>query len=673
MIRTFTKRWGALLLAATTLAAPLAAQEGLSALLDKYARKADLSNLTKKEAGGNLIVYTRQDLETMQIRQLKELLEKIPFLYYKEDNYGLTNMFYGPYQPASNVGIKLYLNDRALEIPYGGNALRVYAQVDMSHIDHVEIYLGAPALSFGIQQGAYVIKLYTKDPAREETDVAGAIAGTYGTKDLYAYSAHTVDDGLGYLLYANYMDLKRKKIRTENAALSRNKRIGHFFGEVRKEHHRVEFEAFRLKLEQFYGASFRMDPLDGYPYSFATNLYGGYYYDNPESGIKGFVNYTRNETDYHDASHSGLGIVPVAPTPGYPYPFKTYRTRHSEFNDQMIDAQLRKSFRWERWQNETGLQLRYKKFDFSHASIDGTEIDTDAMRSQETIYSLFTETGYQPDPNNMLLLSVKAERYVESDDFNDRNQFFARAGYIYNSRKWTFKSFAMGGDFIPDLRSLYENGHLFGVHEKLDSSTAYALSGQLIRKETWGEASLLLAATELQNALYFGPGGGGLTDLRYQTLEEPLRFYTAWANMKRELDESNTLSLDGWAVRMQDDNPSIASRYGIQEADRSDNSYGASLSHDFMTGHWTLHNDLIYRYFPGHPRGLDWNLALTWRPSRQLTLFVKANNILDRATTNNYLAVDPTQLFLTGTPALTELKNVEVFDQRVWTGVEYSF
>ena len=273
----------------------------------------------------------------------------------------------------------------------------------------------------------------------------------------------------------------------------------------------------------------------------------------------------------------------------------------------------------------------------------------------------------------MFLLSIKAERYVESDNFNDRNQFFGRAGYIYNSQKWTFKSFAMGGDFIPNLRSLYENAHLFGVHEKLDSTTAYAVSGQIIRKESWGEASLLLAATELQNALYFGPGEGGLTDLRYRTLEEPLRFYTAWANMKRALDDSNTLGLDGWAVRTQDDNPSIASRYGIEEAGGSGNSYGASLSHDFMTGHWTLHNDLVYRYFPGHPRGLDWNFALTWRPDRQLTLFLKANNILDRAATNNYLAVDPSPVFAGGTPVVTRLRDVEVFEQRVWLGMEYSF
>ncbi len=667
MKRIFTGRWASLLLA-SALAAPLAAQEELASLLNEYAQQADLSNQTKEEAGGNLIVYTRRDLENMQIKQLKELLEKIPFLEYKEDNYGLTNMFYGPYQPTSSVGIKLYLNDRALEIPYGGNALRVYAQVDMSYIDHVEIYLGAPALSFGIQQGAVVIKLYTKDPAREETDVAGAITGTYGTKDLYAYSAHTVDDGLDYLLYANYMDLKRKKVRTENATLSRNKRIGHFFGEVRKGHHRVEFEAFRIKLEQFYGASFRMDPVDGYPYSFATNLYGGYYYEDPENGVKGFVNYTLNETDYHDTSQSGLGVVQL---PGVGY--RIYKSVHSRFDDSMVDAQLRKTFHWKRWQNEAGLQLRYKKFDFPRMSIDGTGVDTDGMRSQEVIYSFFDELGYQPDPNNILLFSIKAEHYNESDDFNDRNQFFARAGYIYNSPKWTFKSFVMGGDFIPDLRSLSENAHLFGVHEKLDSATAYAVSGQLIRKESWGEASLLLAATELQNTLYFGPGAGGLLDLRYRTLDKPLRFYTAWTHATKRLNESNTLDLDGWAMRTQNDNPSTTNQNGIRFPIDNSNSYGASFSHDFVTGPWTLHNDLIYRYFHGHPRGLDWNLALTWRPDRQLTLFLKANNILDRAGTNNYLAIDPSPVFAGGTPVVTRLRDVEVFDQRVWLGMEYSF
>jgi len=45
------------------------ANDNISDLLSEYAQKADLSNQTKMESAGFLIVYTRQDLDKMKIMQ----------------------------------------------------------------------------------------------------------------------------------------------------------------------------------------------------------------------------------------------------------------------------------------------------------------------------------------------------------------------------------------------------------------------------------------------------------------------------------------------------------------------------------------------------------------------------------------------------------------------------
>ncbi|WP_353661678.1 hypothetical protein [Hydrogenimonas sp. SS33] len=650
--------------ALSALSLPLAAEENLSALLDEYAQQADLSNLTKQESAGNLIVYTRRDLERMQIKQLKELLEKIPFLEYKEDNYGLTDVFYAPYQPASNVGIKLYVNDRAMEIPYGGNALRLYAQMDMSYIDHVEIYLGAPALSFGVEQGAFVIKLYTKDPARENTDVLGVFGGTYGTRDLYAYSAHVTDGGIGYLLYANYFDLRRHKVRTGKAALSRDKEFGHFYSRITKGNHAVEFEAIRARFDQFYGMSFHMDPKEGYPYSYATNLYGGYYYDNQEAGVKGFINYAVNRTDFHDASRSGLGIMPN-PKGAYPAAV-VYDRMRMRFNDYLLDTQIRKKLKGAHWESDTGLQFRHKRFKFPLVSAGDVE-NHNLWSSTEIIYSLFNETSYQPDPSNIFLFSVKGERYNESDDVNDRTQLFYRIGYTYSTGKWTSKNFLMSGDFTPTLDVLFRNYHIFGIKKKLDSTEASAASTQLIYKEKRRTLSLLLAATKDKNHIYYDVKFDPTDHARplkpyYANLPDPIYYYTAWADWKEQCTPEHRIVLDGWLIHADDRN-----------SDTRSTGYGAQLSHSYDNGEWSLFNEIVYRYFPGYDPGWDWNLAATWHLSRDLTLIAKANNILGEALQNHYTAFDPTPIPGLYPPIVTTLNNVDAFDRRLWIGLEYQF
>ena len=57
-------------------------KNNLLGLLNTLSVKADLSNKTKKENAGYLLVFTRQDLDRMKIQNLGELFNLIPFLYF---------------------------------------------------------------------------------------------------------------------------------------------------------------------------------------------------------------------------------------------------------------------------------------------------------------------------------------------------------------------------------------------------------------------------------------------------------------------------------------------------------------------------------------------------------------------------------------------------------------
>ena len=56
--------------------------EDIGALLGAYQRASELSNKTKDESAGSLIIYTRDDLERMQANTLKDIIKSLRFFQY---------------------------------------------------------------------------------------------------------------------------------------------------------------------------------------------------------------------------------------------------------------------------------------------------------------------------------------------------------------------------------------------------------------------------------------------------------------------------------------------------------------------------------------------------------------------------------------------------------------
>ncbi|MBL6973380.1 MAG: TonB-dependent receptor, partial [Sulfurimonas sp.] len=69
------------------LLSSLCAQD-LDTLLENYQKESDLSQKTKDESAGNLIVYTRDDLERMQVESLKDILKSLRGFTYLENRFG---------------------------------------------------------------------------------------------------------------------------------------------------------------------------------------------------------------------------------------------------------------------------------------------------------------------------------------------------------------------------------------------------------------------------------------------------------------------------------------------------------------------------------------------------------------------------------------------------------
>jgi len=290
--------------------------DNLSNLLGEYAQQGDLSNQTKKEAAGHLIVFTRQDLDRMKIKSLTELINYIPFIRYNEDESNLSDITYAPYQYGTFNPLIVYLNDKEIVSPFFGNGFQILSKIDLDFIDHIEVYLGMPSYDIGIHSSLYVIKLYTKKGYRENSTVAGSYYGTYNTNSQYIYTGKG-DKDLSYFLYLNRKTLNRKKIYHRDYTngktydLSRNSKNYNFYGEVDTKNIKFSTQALWMNLDNFIGRSWdittkRANSRFGYLSSDVE------YFSNDKS-FKASVNYSYFVDISNQKSDGPMGFLPIPP------------------------------------------------------------------------------------------------------------------------------------------------------------------------------------------------------------------------------------------------------------------------------------------------------------------------------------------------------------------------
>jgi hypothetical protein len=612
-------------------------------LLGRYEQAADLSNQTKKESAGFLIVYTRKDLDRMQIKTLKEIIDKIPFIRYNEDNGGLTSPFYYPYQPEQSNGIKVYINDRELVTPYNGNALKLFGQMSIGFIDHIEVYMGVPSQEFGIQPAWFTIKCYTKEPSREETDLIGGALGSYGTKEIYGFSAKSLKN-FSYMVYINNRNLKRAKINYNDTLLSKNKNITNFYGIAEKDNFRFEMQASSGSMDNFMGNSLNIDPKQNdtdFDY-----LYAGLYYK--KNSLKAYINFSQDQTDHIDISKTILGFIPL-PFPAPPY---LYNSLHIKMKERVSDAALFKSFSKEKNKFTVGLQSRYKSFDFSRFDLGNMSLQDTLKYNKELTLSLMAENRYQFDKSNLLTLSFKYDKKYENNEVVNYNLLSGRIGYIYHNKKWTSKSFIFLGSSSPTMQTLWQNRVFYHQTSDPKKEKDFALATQLSYKSENNFISLLLSHTHAKDKLFFD-------GTSFKNSDKKVYFDAFSLRDIYNFDIENKLILNYWAdvTHHQGESMSNGLKY-----------YGVSVASSNTYGKFDFYNELLYKHWSSvEQNGWNLNSTVTYRYSRKLNFYIKGENLLNEALKANYISINP----LAG--ITNTINNANVIDRRFWFGVEYQF
>lgn len=622
-------------------------------LLGGLAIEEDLSKQTVKENDGFVLVFTRQDLDRMHIRSFAELIERIPFFRYNENEIGLTDPYFFPYQFSFSQFVRLYINEREVLSPLIGNGLQVFGQMDFSYIDHVEVYQGLTSNAISRETSSTTIKLYTKNGERENTNLIGIMGGSAGTAEAYAYRGAQKDE-MSYFVYADLRQFRRKPVEHDaydeandemkTFDLMRDKSSANFYGQITLPHWRIEAQATKINTDMFMGSSWAITP--DVADSTIENLYGGAVYDD-KNGLQASVNYTFNYSQSREKSTlSPLGVKSIN-TPPF---IETYSTSQTKLKEHLADIWVHKKWSVDKATLMVGIQNRFKHFKHNEYLLGGVPVDIGTQYDTENITTLFAESTYLLSPEQLVSISMNLDYYYENGGVHNECLPTVRTGYIYKIPGWMGKFYAFYAKMQTQPLVLFSNDIVSQGSNPLEPSEGWLVSANFKRTYDNYEGELLAGYTEIEGLPMRMLDG-------FTNATDPLRIMTVDLRGKIWLNREDKVESGIW-VADQD----------LGQIVPPDTIVGAYMALYKRFGRLDTYNMLSYRSnYNELPTGWNYHVTLSYEWTRDLTAYVKGENLFDSALKTNYLRVNP----LNG--EITEFNEVSVYERSIMVGVEYQF
>ena len=618
----------------------LDAKESLDSLLKEYRKNADLSKKTKKESAGFLQVYTRDDLERMQVYRLSDILKSARFLQYDLNSFGMTDpLQMNPVLYSSDL-IKIFVNDYEITTGFVGSGYAFYGNIDMDMIDHVEIYTGTPVLNVSTEPAAIVIKLYTKVSERENGASLQLRGAERGTKEGSLSLADELD-GWSYYAYVHGVSEKYRHIKNGAYDISKDYRQSHAFLNLHNLKHNVELELLKQRHDPFTGFSTTVEPVSGYWKSpMLRASYSSKWFDDSLSADISYIN-------------SSFNINSVTASPSW-FQLKFPDTIRAGENSldykvkgDVLTMKLAHNRKIGNNQINIGAEYRYKNADFEYFRINDTPIDMG--RAKFNIAGLFLEDHYMLTDNSMATFSLKYNFYdlLQNQGGNEfkkhLNTWQGRVGYSLIEDMWSFKGFLTHTEVPQQLYMvLIEN-------MPLDRYSFDTLSSELKLRGFKGEWKYLLMLSRADSAD---------ADSSSTLVKSNVYIVNTSLDFRFDFDRFNYLSAN-----------IFLSHANKRYFNFRKNYVGGYLRLLNTFGKTDLFNELVFREGSGEIKnGYDYSVGVEYHVTKDFSISVKGVNVFDSARKSRYRTLD-----MSTNPPLEGGMNLPVIDRRVYFSMEWMF
>ena len=412
--------------------------ENMDALLKAYQSESELSKITKSESAGFLDIYTREELERMQVHTLMDILKlfTIPNITRSSDN---TNQFTKPTFPIMPpFAIRLYVNDHDMTSSSYGSALMHWSDMPVEYIDHIEVYKSASSVEFGNEPGSVIIKLYTKRPEREEGGKVRLMADQRGSYETDAYYAHTTRESLSYFFYLHKDDTQRKTYRNRGFDLDDDKRSHTFYMNIFKDDWRLEGGSYHKVKGNFLGLGRNYTPEEGEIDTRHTYIQLEKRFENETTLRIGY-----DHLDSHEEESDISGILAGA---------AGYVTDYSlQLHDNIFSLVGEKRIHHSHGNLLLGAFYKYKGFEADGRFDDRSSHFDNALH----LASLYLEESYSFNPETTLIASYKGDIYRYDRTIESKRKQILRAGIIKNIGHLQFKAFYTKTYYAVPMLYLY--------------------------------------------------------------------------------------------------------------------------------------------------------------------------------------------------------------------------
>ena len=596
-------------------------------LLNNYTHKNDLSQKTIDENKGHLVLYTRERLEKMHAKTLKDVFKTTPVIYYHENRYALPDPLSGSsFNPYLSNFIRLYIDGVEVTQGWLGSGLVLYGDMNIDFVDHIEFYYAVPSFESAVEPAYLTLFIYSKNPKQDSGGKLSLIQGNRG------YNGQSVSygeqkEGYAYMVNLSHTDAKRKKINNgTNRPLSRDFERTQLFSYVKTENQIAHLQVMKKNTDSLAGFSLDATPLVSQINYLNVHMdYGIHFYEHWRAQfaydwLKSDLN---QEDDYPLIFNTPLSQNSIVST-----------TKNSTYSVELSYKNTLGEHRI-----TSGIKGRWKSLD--SITLDGLG-KVPIGFTEENIFSLFLQDQYALSQAELLTFGAEYSKVYRNDSVNDDTLLQLRLGYIFTSEAWSYKTYLYRTMFTLDPLSRQTSIQNLNF---VPNQVTRGITQEVSYTEENYKARLMLLLMQDQDGFVQNTGSG-----------KTQYFFTIF-NYDYDFDMDNKINLQLYYARYKD----IFNLDKLEDFSgylSSSNSYEKFDFYNAIVWHQNSIDNINY---------FDVTSSVSWDVSENLTFTLKGQNILDKAKATGLFRISPT------TGSMLKPLSVSPIDQRVTFEVEYTF
>jgi hypothetical protein len=433
-----------------------AQETDITSLLAQYRDASDLSNKTRIEALGHVSTFTREDIERYHYYKLSDVLKGIHFINYEvgRHGWGSPNGATTRFDPTTYV--RLYLDDQDVGTSALGTAMIQWSELPLEMIDHIEFYENSGAFALGNEPGMFIIKMYTKDPSRNEGSTARFTLSDRGDREAGLFYAK-VGEQWNTTLYGSGTINDTQPYNLNDADISHERRREYLLGTLNSDTTSINIGYLSLNQDLFTGNSINFHPDSGY---YKTKQFYANWTKSLLNDPTFLVTLSYNQISSDQSENGSLFIPPMVRAGillGTSFD-QTYTIRQKSIF-------LRKTWKGSDWDLFLGTSYKHISEDPEELRLNGytmtltpTTIDlrslTPIMDRKQT-GAIIAEAGYELSSGIWAKAGIKLDHSRFNNFYNSENTTNIHAGIVMlDNAHWTHKLFASHTELPPILSNI---------------------------------------------------------------------------------------------------------------------------------------------------------------------------------------------------------------------------